>query len=58
MTEQKEQEYTDLEKVLKLTVEKQSRRIGNLILDLDLAHSQIEIMKAGEEKVEEVKKDE
>lgn len=46
------EEYTELEKVLQRTVEKQSRRIANLILDLDLAHSQIEILKAKEKEEE------
>lgn len=41
-----ESQETELEKVLKMTVEKQSRRMASLMLDLDLAHSQLEIMTA------------
>jgi len=43
------QQDTELEAVLKMTVEKQSRRIAGLMLDLDLAHSQIELMKTREQ---------
>jgi len=48
------QEYTELEKIFKLTIERQGRRISDLITNLDLAHSQIEVMKA-KEKVEDKK---
>lgn len=44
-----QQEFTEMERVLQRTVEKQSQRIANLLLDLDLAHSQIEVMKEEEE---------
>lgn len=37
-------EDTELVTVLKKTVEKQSRRIASLMLDLDLAHSQLEVL--------------
>ncbi|WP_169891202.1 hypothetical protein [Litchfieldia alkalitelluris] len=44
--------------VMKLTVQKQANRIANLTLDLDLAHSQLEILQAEQEKCKsECKKD-
>ncbi|WP_172369559.1 hypothetical protein [Sporosarcina jiandibaonis] len=50
-----EKEYTELEKVFKLTIERQGKRISDLITNLDLAHSQIEVMKAEQSKVVEGK---
>lgn len=41
-------ESTEIEAVLQNTLAKQSRRIGELILQLDLAHSQIEYFKSKE----------
>lgn len=40
--------YTELEMVLQRTIEKQSKRIATLTLDLDLAYSQIELLKEKE----------
>lgn len=37
---------TELETVLSMALQKQSRRNAELMMDLDLAHSQIEVMKA------------
>lgn len=39
-----EKKQTELEMILTKTVEKQSKRIAALLLDLDLAHSQIEML--------------
>lgn len=47
-----EKRESELEIVLKKTLERQSRRIAALMLDLDLAHSQIEILN---EKLNELK---
>ncbi len=57
--EMEQREFTEMELVLQRTVEKQSQRIANLQLDLDLAHSQIEVMKEKEEasREKEVDKD-
>lgn len=43
---------SELEKVFRKTIEKQSRRIAALVLDLDLAHSQIEILKEEKANIE------
>lgn len=40
-----EREYSELEKILQRTIEKQNQRISTLMLDLDLAQSQIQVMK-------------
>ncbi|HLR58930.1 MAG TPA: hypothetical protein VK094_00430 [Pseudogracilibacillus sp.] len=44
-------EFTEMEEILRRTVEKQGQRIASITIDLDLAHSQIEVMKAAEEEV-------
>lgn len=52
-----QKEFTEMELVLQRTVEKLSQRVANLSLDLDLAHSQIEVMKDREDARQEVKKE-
>lgn len=47
----KNKEFTEMEEILRRTVEKQGQRIASITIDLDLAHSQIEVMKAAEEEV-------
>lgn len=48
-------EYTELEQILQRTVEKQSQRISSLSLDLDLAHSQIEVIQEQEQTAKQEK---